>query len=518
MTWAARGLRTLGFATQAPAPPSKAHAGPAGGAVGENGWQEGVRAVRRLGVAGQQGDGANVNPRWAGFAGLQQTTVERLLREGCGGVRLTDDGEAVESARCRLDNDMQQRRLAAPVQANARHCRGGECHGVDDRGKNAAEATRALQTMLGVVLQEGGRGSKLETQLQAAIDYSKRRELASDHEWRQYDRVAAADLERPDWPMQGDTPEGRQVARKEFAKRLAAGVVALGSEMRDVMHAWEAAAARERRWRELGETQRMGLRVYMRAWRELADGVPAHAASWEQKWSAAQPVVWRRVEGRRREVVETANGNLKCAARLEFPEGTAERLHADGFPARFALAWMRLVRQPAVRAARARARAAAEARVAERKRPQLERDERRQQRSRARVAAEDGSGDGRARGGDGSGLDVRAELDAEPAGAEADLHQGPVEGAAMECADCDSGMEGTGVNQPAAAADVTRPGNLLHAKPPPGARRRSDRALVLFDVAQARLRAQLGCERWLPGGGGGVDGRGRRVAEPRGDG
>ena len=119
----------------------------------------------------------------------------------------------------------------------------------------------------------------------------------------------------------------------------------------------------------------------------------------------------------------------------------------------------------------------------------------------------------------GSGLDARAGLDAEPAGPGAALHQGSVEDAAMECADCDSGMEGTtGVNQPAAAADVTRSGNLPHAKPPLGARRRSDRALVLFDIAQARLRAQLRCERWLPGGGGGVDGRGRRVAEPRGDG
>jgi len=137
------------------------------------------------------------------------------------------------------------------------------------------------------------------------------------------------------------------------------------------------------------------------------------------------------------------------------------------------------------------------------------------------VAAEEGSSDGHARIGDGSGLDARAELDAgaEAAGAGAALHQGSVEDAAMECAECDSGMEGTtGVNQPAAAADVTRSGNLPHAKPTLGARRRSDRALVLFDIAQARLRAQLGCERWLPGGGGGVDGRGRRAMEPRGDG
>ena len=134
------------------------------------------------------------------------------------------------------------------------------------------------------------------------------------------------------------------------------------------------------------------------------------------------------------------------------------------------------------------------------------------------MAAEAGANDGRARIGDGSGLDAHAEPDAEPTGAGAALHQESVEDAAMECADCDGGMEGTGVSQPAATADVTRSGSLPHAKPPPGARRRSDRALVLFDIAQARLRAQLGCERWLPGGSGGMDGRGRYAAEPRGDG
>ena len=115
---------------------------PNDGAVGDEGWAGGARVRRRTGTADANGHGG-----WVGFAGLGQTTVERLLRQG-------SDGGEDERASAPL--------TPAACQATPRHVWGGEC---DDAGEDAraacALAAEQLRGMLRTVAMAGGRASSL---------------------------------------------------------------------------------------------------------------------------------------------------------------------------------------------------------------------------------------------------------------------------------------------------------------------------------------------------------------------
>ena len=114
---------------------------------------------------------------------------------------------------------------------------------------------------------------------------------------------------------------------------MAGLAIGVGGCMQRCLRGWECKAAGVVDLRETLETSREWLRLTLRAWREVTDGVPAHAAAFAQRWR---------------------RGEAKLAARLTFtPGGAAGRLNTMArSPPMALLAYMRLVRAGAVRATR----------------------------------------------------------------------------------------------------------------------------------------------------------------------
>jgi len=154
------------------------------------------------------------------------------------------------------------------------------------------------------------------------------RNSASDAEWRAYQRVIAADLPSVDWMVSGsaDATEERK-ARDDLAKEVAGLVVLVGAECTEALCAWQSAAAAEVIWREDSEAWRERLRVIMRAWREITDGMPAEVEGfgvlgsrltfiehggqlWQQMWSPRALLTWLRLirAGSKRKAANGAHG------------------------------------------------------------------------------------------------------------------------------------------------------------------------------------------------------------------
>ena len=292
-----------------------------GSALCDDGWIPGARQRRRLGAL-TVGPANHTHTQWVGFAGLAQTTVERLLREG---------SEIVD-----------QRASSAPhatTLASARHVHGGECSGVGGAHAATAEALRRVRCMQQRVATDGGRASSLMYQLTCAADYLAATATARAHlpdaNWTAYHRVVAGDLDGPDWPIAhaGD-PREQEAARRELAGHLAKGAIHVGECCGELKQGWIQAAEREVAWRERQEAGRELLRVCMRAWREVADGLPAGAAKWEMQW--------------RRGV------DCQLARRLVITQAALARWDEEWHPVRRLLTWMRLIRASHVRRARGR--------------------------------------------------------------------------------------------------------------------------------------------------------------------
>ena len=106
-------------------------------------------------------------------------------------------------------------------------------------------------------------------------------------------RLVSGDLDAPDWQLSaGGDGEHEQRSRDELAEKLAKMVVAVGAWPIGAQARWRAASAREVAWREGVEESRGVLRLCLRAWRELTDGVRAGAAAWEQRWQRSLSERW----------------------------------------------------------------------------------------------------------------------------------------------------------------------------------------------------------------------------------
>ena len=99
-----------------------------------------ARATRRLRCADDEEPG-RPRARWVGFAGLQQTTVERLLRAG-----------GADAADARAGATL----TPAAVLATAAHVRGGECPAVRDAVRATGAAARIVVRMRRSVGAAGG--------------------------------------------------------------------------------------------------------------------------------------------------------------------------------------------------------------------------------------------------------------------------------------------------------------------------------------------------------------------------
>ena len=118
---------------------------------------------------------------------------------------------------------------------------------------------------------------------------------------------------------------------------------------------WKLRARRELERREAMENGRDVMRVILRAWREVADGIPAGAARWEQDWTASS--AGGNSSARTTAVgadVGAGGGRCALARRLVFGAGASAVHEAGGWSVRVMLAWQRLVRAGKVHHARMR--------------------------------------------------------------------------------------------------------------------------------------------------------------------
>ena len=73
--------------------------------------------------------------------------------------------------------------------------------------------------------------------------------------------------------------------RETLADELASAAVGVGECCHALQQLWTRAAQRAVAWRERREAGRdMHLRLCLRAWREVADGIPANRAKFAQQW------------------------------------------------------------------------------------------------------------------------------------------------------------------------------------------------------------------------------------------
>ena len=139
--------------------------------------------------------------------------------------------------------------------------------------------------------------------------------------------MVAGDLDPPDWCLEpdGEGEEAAKAARDVLADDLAERAVEVGVISEALRRQWVTAAQRTVAWRERREAGRGMMRLCMRAWREVVDGLPAGASAFDQRW-------------RRADDCELARKlHISDAALLRWGE-------EEWMPVRFVLAWMRLVR------------------------------------------------------------------------------------------------------------------------------------------------------------------------------
>ena len=286
------------------------------------GWCEGTRLRRRLGTL----DGSDPQQplRWAGFAGLHQTVVERLLRGDDGSERGTGAADAEV--------------LTMPI-ADVRHVLGGTCAVGGAYASAQTQLTAAVRRLRVGIEASGGRGSELWHLVQLASGYlrsasDRRGEATLDEGWVALRRLMACDAPKPDWAAQGETDAAVEAQRKQIDVELTALWGELLVEAQTLRIAWQESSAGEVRRRADMEACRGVLRTLLRAWREVTDDVRAGAATFDQRWRAR-------------------HDDAPLARRLRFGEGSSGLWwSAAGWRVRMLLAWVRLVHAGHVRKAR----------------------------------------------------------------------------------------------------------------------------------------------------------------------
>ena len=284
---------------------------------GDVGWRPGTRAVRRLQRV-TRGDHA----AWVGFAGLQQTVVERLLRQ-----------EAVEEP---------------PVGrlADMRHIMGGGCAAGPEYEQAVARLARSIGSLDTHISRAGGAGSSLGITVRGALSSVEgtlaERQRQPLRNWEALRRVLAAHVPRPMWFPPEDTD---QVGALTTA--LLRSWPAVIDAAADVRAEWAKASLVEVT-RRARISKRSGLlQLILRSWREWVDDTRAGAAKWEVRWQQS-----------------SQHGRMhRLAHRIDVRGDTW--LQPAAVMTRRLLEYMRLVRAPHVHAQR---RASAQWQAAERQR------------------------------------------------------------------------------------------------------------------------------------------------------
>ena len=271
-------------------------------------------------MGGQAGTHEHKNV-WTGFAGVAQTTVERLLREG--GAR---------------DEDATAAPLADKL-ATLQHIMGGECTRKGSSTEYRAAVGR-LSDATGAICRKlrraGGVGTDLWDTVTRADAYIKAHTPTDAHGWDALRDMLACNVPNPRWAVPGGlTPK----EEREHNKLLDASITKEWGELlnaaEEVRICWRDMTRAVVTARERMDSGRGMLRLVIRAWRETADGIRAGAAKWDQRWAASEM------------------GN-PLARRLQFNDTVSHYGTEAGWRMRAVLTWMRLVRAEKVQRARRR--------------------------------------------------------------------------------------------------------------------------------------------------------------------
>ena len=296
--------------------------GDPGRATHESGWHAGSRSRRRLGPIPTQHAGSPTH--WMGFAGLHQTVVERLLREG---------GTRDEDAAC---SDVLDEHLA-----DLRHILSGTCKGDDGYQRARLGLVESVRGIRATIQTNGGHGSALWWRVQTALQYldssgGNNDEQDAQDGWQALRSLIACDVPKPDWSPAGLSSSDQTALWKRMDKMLSAKWSELLLAAHDLRLAWRDASSAVRERRMMFEDSRGLLRTIMRAWRELTDDVRAGAAKFDQHWQHPD------------------HYNTRLARRVEFRRADSVWLSPLAWQTRVILTWMRLVRAGVVMSARRR--------------------------------------------------------------------------------------------------------------------------------------------------------------------
>ena len=273
-----------------------------------DGWADGARGVRRSGVVAD-GDGGT---RSAGRAGLLRTTTERLV-----------DTPRIDSGAPLAD------RLADP-----RHVIGGECAGCPDVEGVVGTIRGHLQDIERAVVSSGGALSDTRSTIARARAYldgsAPDRARRDDEAFAAFRRVVACHIEPPDWiASHHATDADAEAALHALEQRIISPWLLLVRATSSLCAQWGATAANEVGRRRLMEESREWARLVLIAWRELADGARAGAASWDTRWHTQNPTA--------------AHAHAALARRLTFSD--AELAESDSTRLVYCLfTWMRYMR------------------------------------------------------------------------------------------------------------------------------------------------------------------------------
>ena len=276
---------------------------------------------RANGSRQQQGGAGGTHERkgkWTGFANVAQTVVERLLREG---------GDA--------DPDAADAPLATQL-ATLQHIISGHC--VQDVEYRAATRTLCAATtaICKQVRRVGGGSPDLWDTVTRADAYVRAGSPSDTLGWEALRDMLACNVPNPRWAVPGGLTTQQQ---REHTALINASIVEVWGDLlraaENVRIAWRNMTRHTVLDRERLEAGRGMLRLIIRSWREVTDGVRAGAARWAQRWAASDI------------------GN-PLARRLCFNYTTSYYGTEAGWRVRAVLTWLRIVRAEKVRRQRRR--------------------------------------------------------------------------------------------------------------------------------------------------------------------
>ena len=182
----------------------------------------------------------------------------------------------------------------------------------------------------------GGVGTDLWDTVARADAYIKARTPADTRGWDALRDMLACNVPNPRWAVPGGlTPEETREHNKLLDASITEEWGALLNAAEEVRICWRDMTRAVVAAREHMDSGRGMMRLIIRAWREVTDGIRAGAAKWDQRWAASDM-------------------GSPLARRLQFNDTVSHYGTEVGWRIRAVFTWMRIVRAAKVQRARRR--------------------------------------------------------------------------------------------------------------------------------------------------------------------